>query len=403
MAETGRMISRRYLLQRLLKQGQVCAVYQGFDQVLQRTVTVKVAPAEHIAAYRAALRATSQFSHANIIGIYDLIVEPDGLYFVQEYVEGDDFGALLQAQLIPYEVVDIGIQTCQALLYAGSSSRKVCHGDLTPASVMRDRRKTVRINNFALPADLYYFTAWSTLGGDNIVVSDHELPWGQISAARHSDDTRAVGILLYQLLAGRPPTATFVDPPTDGRLRFLRNVPAELCEVVARSIVRQHPQYIATAEVLLTELRVLAEILEPPTVISVVGPTGNVYQPDSMIPPVQFSPSLSAPGTGNLVTALPARETGQAGLGFGSFRSDANAQSFPMGQQMAPSSSRIDPTIADIPANLAMSRQTDYPQSFNDSQPKRLNVPLMILLGLILFALFFAAGFYLAHMLLFHG
>ena len=402
MAETGRMISRRYLLQRLLKQGQACAVYQGFDQVLQRSVTVKVAPAEHMIVYRTALRATSQFSHQNIIGIYDLIVEPEYLYLVQEYVDGEDFAMLLQTQLTPYEVVDIGVQICQALLYASSSSRKVCHGDLTPASIMRDRRKTIRINNFALPSDLRYFTDWSVLGGDNIAVSDRNLPWGQISEARSSDDTRAVAILLYQLLAGHSPGVTAVEPPLDGRLRFSRNVPAELCEIVARSIVRQHPQYIGTAEALLAELKVLAEVLEPPAVISVVGPAANTYPVDNMIPPVQFSPSLSAPGTGNLVTALPVRETGQAGLS--SFRSDVNVQAFPR-EQMSPSiQSAVDPTIADMPAKLVSSRQTDYPQSLKESsQTQRMNVPLMILIGLILFALFFAAGFYLAHSVLFHG
>ncbi|MBV9616473.1 MAG: protein kinase [Ktedonobacteraceae bacterium] len=402
MAETGRIISRRYLLQRLLKQGQACAVYQGFDQVLQRTVAVKVAPAEHIATYRAALRATSQFSHPNIIGIYDLVVEPDNLYLVQEYVDGDDFAMLLQAQPTPYEVVDIGVHLCQALLYAGASSRKICHGDLTPASVMRDRRKIVRVNNFALPADLYYFTAWSTLGGDNIAVSDSELPWGQLSEARHSDDTRAVGILLYQLLAGRQPNATAVEPPTDGRLRFSRNVPAELCEVVARSIVRQHPQYIGSAESLLTELKVLAEILEPPAVISVVGAAGSAYQAENMPSPVQFSPSLPVPGTGNLVTALPVREAGQASLGLGSFRSDANVQPFPMEQQISPSASGADPTVADIPVKLITPRQGAYSQSLKENQPRRLNVPFMILLGLLLFALFFVAGFYLAHSFLLH-
>jgi serine/threonine protein kinase len=402
MAETGRMISRRYLLQRLLMQGQACAIYQGFDQVLQRTVAIKVTPAEYIAAYRAALRATSQFSHPNIIGIYDLIIEPDGLYLVQEYVDGDNFATLLQAQLIPYEVVDIGIQLCQALLYAGTSSRKVSHGDLTPASILRDRRKTVRINNFALPSDLHYFTAWSTLGSDNIAVSDRELPWGQISDARRSDDTRAIGILLYQLLAGRSPSATVVDPPADGRLRFSRNVPAELCEVVARSIIRQHPQYIGSAEALLTELKVLSEILEPPAVISVVGPAVSAYQTENMVPPTQFSPALPVPGTGNLVTALPMREVGQGGPGFGGFRSEAGAQPFSTEQQMSPSS-MVDPTAADMAANLALARQTDYPQSLGNSQSGRLNVPFMILLGLVLFALFFAAGFYLAHMFLFHG
>lgn len=402
MAETGRMISRRYLLQRLLKQGQACAVYQGFDQVLQRSVTVKVVPAEHMIVYRTALRATSQFSHQNIIGIYDLILESEYLYLVQEYVDGEDFAMLLQTQLTPYEVVDIGMQLCQALLYAGSSSRKVCHGDLTPASIMRDRRKTVRINNFALPSDMRYFADWSVLGGDNIAVSDRSLPWGQMSEARNSDDTRAVAILLYQLLSGHAQGVTTVEPPSDGRLRFSRNVPAELCEIVARSIVRQHPQYIGTAEALLGELKVLADVLEPPAVISVVGPAANAYPADSMIPPVQFSPALSAPGTGNLVTALPVRETGQVGLS--SFRSDVNVQAFPRDQMSSSMASAADPTIAEMPAKLVSSRQTDYPQLLNNSsQPQRMNVPLMILIGLILFALFFAAGFYLAHSLLFHG
>ena len=404
MAETGRMISRRYLLQRLLQQGQVCAVYQGFDQVLQRSVAVKVAPVEHITEYRAALRATSQFSHQNIIGIYDLVVESESLYLVQEYVDGDDFSLLLQAQLTPYEVVDIGVQVCQALLYAGSSSRKVCHGDLTPTSIMRDRRKTVRINNFALPGDLNYFASWSALGGDSVTVSDRDLPWGQISEARRSDDTRAAGILLYQLLSGHAPSATVVDPPLDGRLRFSRSVPAEVCEVVARSIVRQHPQYISTADVLLAELKVLAEVLEPPSVISVVGSAMNAYQTDNMISPMQFSPALSAPGTGNLVTALPVRETGQTGLGLSAFRSDVDVQALPVEQILPSMPSAADPTLAEMPVKLVSPRQTDYPQSLaHNNQSRRLNVPLMILFGLILFALFFAAGFYLAHSLLFHG
>src|SRR6266498_1575786 len=106
MAETGRLIYRRYLLQRLVKQGQVCAVYQGFDQVLQRAVAVKVASAEYVATYRAALRSTSQFAHPNIIGVYDLIIEPEMLCVVQEYVDGDDFSALLQTQLSPFQVAD---------------------------------------------------------------------------------------------------------------------------------------------------------------------------------------------------------------------------------------------------------------------------------------------------------
>src|SRR5579859_1145510 len=156
IVETGRVVNRRYLLQRLLRQGQFSAVYVGTDQVLQRPVAVKVVPAPYIQDYRAAIKLTAQFSHPNIIGLYDLVVETDVLYVVQEYVEGDDFATLLQKALSVFEVVDLGSQMCQALVYAGNSPHRVTHGDLTPGAVIRDRSGLVRVNNFALPSDQPY-------------------------------------------------------------------------------------------------------------------------------------------------------------------------------------------------------------------------------------------------------
>ncbi len=311
MAEIGQVIHRRYLLQRLIKQGQACAVYQGFDQVLQRAVTIKVASVEHVGEYRAAIRATAQFSHPNIIGIYDLIIETETLSIVQEYVDGDDFATLLQTQLSPYQVADLGVQICQSLIYAGSPTRKICHGDLTPSSIIRDRRGLIRINNFALPTDLYYFAGWSLVGGDGLAVSDRELPWGQLTEGRRTDDIRAIGLLLYQLLAGRSSGATVVDPPTDGRLRFQRNIPPELCEVVARTVVRQHPKHINTVETLITELKSLAENFEPPPLPIAVTASGS-QQTDDIASFRQFSPA----GTGRLVSARPTRDTGWDSLLF---------------------------------------------------------------------------------------
>src|SRR5690348_3972250 len=181
LVETGRVINRRYLLQRLTKQGRDCTVYQGVDQLLQRNVAVTVPLAEHIPAYRAAIRATAQFSHPHIVGIYDLIIEPKSIYIVQEYVDGDTFEALLNVQLTPYEVAEFGLHICRALLYAGTPARKVCHGDLTPDSVMRDRYGYARVNNFAVSSDMYYFSNWGQVGGDGVVTSDRELPAGQMT------------------------------------------------------------------------------------------------------------------------------------------------------------------------------------------------------------------------------
>ncbi len=235
--ETGLVIGGHYLLQHLIKQGQFSTVYHGVDQLFQRNVAVKSVPADQLPAYRAAVRMTSQFSYPNIIGLYDLVAKPDRLYLIQEYVEGDDFAALMQAPLLAHEVTDIGRQVCLALLYASSPTRRVCHGDLTPVAILRDHRGLIRVSNFGLPSDIAYFSAWNNLGGGGVVLADRDLPWGAVSEGRQADDVRATGLLLYQLLTSHAPASTTVEPPADGRLRFPRSVPPELCELIARTVI----------------------------------------------------------------------------------------------------------------------------------------------------------------------
>ena len=297
--ETGRVIHGRYLLQRLIKQTAFCTVYQGMDQRLQRAVAVKSVLAPQITAYRTAIKMTANFSHQHILGLYDLVIEPDSLYVVQEYVDGDSFAALAQNQLSPYEITEVGWQICLALMYAGSSSRRVCHGDLTPTAIIRDHQGIVRVNGFALPGDMTYFEKWSALGGEGVALLETELPWGQQSEKRKADDTRAVGLLLYQLLTGS------LEPPADGRLRFSRGIPPELCETVARAVVRQHPQNINTPEALYAQLKTLAEALEP----SLPAPV----QEEALAR--QFSPA----GAGKMGTPLPVRGSERGGRGLSSY------------------------------------------------------------------------------------
>lgn len=388
--ETGRVISRRYLLQRLIKQGQVCAVYQGVDQLLQRGVAVKAVPAAQMTAFKAAMRMTAQFSHPNIIGLYDLIVESENLYLVQEYVDGDNFTALLQLQLPPQEVADFGSQICQALLYAANTSRKVCHGDLTPTAIIRDRRGYVRVNNFALPSDLNYFAMWRMVGGEGNAVSDGELPWGLPSEGRYADDTRAVGLLLYQLLAGRPPGATMVEPPADGRLRFMRNVPAELCQVVARSVVRQHPEHINTTEELYIELKSLAETPEPsvPEVVS-----GAVYQQTEVVRPQ--AQQFSSVGSGN-VNAPLMRETQPSEQALASYGAERSTK------QAGVEAVAAVPTMADLPLELVAAQEVAYPDAEappSSAQRSALLVLLvLVLMGLLAFAIFFIVGYWAGHL-----
>ena len=395
--EIGQVINDRYRLERLIKQGRICVVYQGKDKVLQRTVAIKAVPAHHAPAYRAAIRMTCHFSHPNIIGLFDLVAESETLYIVQEYVEGVEFAALLQVSA--YEVANFGCQLCQALLYASSSPHPVCHGDLTPTAVLRDRQGMVRVNNFALPGDRDYFENWSVVGSEEMVVSDADLPCGQLSAGRHANDTRAVGLLLYQLLAGRPSDAMKVEPAADGQLHFPRSTPAELCETIARAVIRSHPHHINTIEALDSALRAVADALKPPMPARV----SSTPQPVEVHHSRQPSPIGQARqaevedlrGTGKLVTALPVRETGNTGLRIAAYRADGHGP-----ENSFAFASDAPTTVADVPFKLAAARQAAY-QGL-ETQTRRSPILLLLLLGLVMFVLFFVVGYFTGHLLFFH-
>jgi serine/threonine protein kinase len=388
--ETGQVIGGHYLLHHLIKQGQFATVYQGVDQLFQRNVAVKSVPAAQTAAYRAAVRLTSQFSHPNVIGLYDLVAKPDRLYLIQEYVEGEDFATLLQIPLQAHEVTDMGRQICLALLYAGSSARRVCHGDLTPGSILRDRRGLMRVGNFALPSDSAYFSAWSTLGGEGMPLSDRELPWGVISVGRQADDVRASGLLLYQLLTSRAPGTSVLEPPPDGRLRFPRSVPAELCELIARTLIRQHPQPITKLEVLYDELKTLTETLEASAPVLLNSPA--VPQRADIARTGQKPRTAAGILQGKNV--LPG---GQTGPGFAAYRSESSGKLASL-EVETPNSAM---TVGDA---SSIRRQAAFPDSeitpplpassIQTSARSRSPLLWLLILGLIVFATCFAIGFF---------
>ncbi|HLZ81055.1 MAG TPA: protein kinase [Ktedonobacteraceae bacterium] len=399
--ELGRVIGGHYLLQRLIKQGQYATVYMGIDQAFQRIVAVKAVAAAQVQVYRAAVRRTAQFTFPNMVGLYDLVVEQDRLYLIQEYIDGEDFAALLQSSPQPHEVADYGHQICLTLMYAASSSRRTCHGDLTPSAIMRDRRGLIRVNNFALPGDENYFSDWSVVGGGEDKgnpFSDSNLPLGVESQGRRADDTRAVGLLLYQLLAGRAQSSGTVEPPADGRLRFRSNIPPELCDVVARTVIRNHPQYIDSVEVLNDELKILREALEPADPV-VTSPEFQAAQPvqSAMVPPVaqpevskprQFAPTATGKYSNPISTSYPV-------LGHSAYQQAKSEKPVATVMETADSSA---PTIADPAIMSAIARPINpvkpYPHTEATPQMRRSSIILLLLLGLLIFVICFAIGVY---------
>jgi len=248
------------------------------------------------------------------------------------------------------------------------------------------------VKNFAQPTDCPHCQIWATVGSEGPSLSEPDLPRGQWSGGRQADDTRATALLLYQLLAGRPPGATTVEPPPDGVLRFQRNMPRELCETIARAIARQHPQHINTVEELYNELKNLTETLEPAFSVPVTTATAPrreevVHGRPSPVPIQQFSPSGTGRPEGRSQESplRPVRDTENPGLNLSAYGGEQKL--------VLPAPAIVPPGVADVSLPPAPVRQAVYPQPQVEER-RRTPFLLILLICLLVFALFFAIGYF---------
>lgn len=129
--------------------------------------------------------------------------------------------------------------------------------------------------------------------------------------------------------------------------------------------------------------------MEPPIVVA----SSNMPVAAEQMRSQPFSqPLMSGPLAGTAV-----RETGgHTGMGAPFTESNAPFTGMDAALPIAPAAA----TVADLPAKLATARQAAYSQVAPSSQQRRLNLPVLIGLGLVLFAIFFIIGFFLSRAVL---
>lgn len=194
--------------------GGMSEVYRARDARLGRTVAIKILHGEAgDAAAQARLvreaRHASTLSHPNVCTIHD-VHEADGVHFiVMEYVEGPTLGDLIPPDGLPItELLGYGLQVVQALEHA--HSRGIVHRDLKAANVVVGADGCAKLLDFGLARRLPGTLA--TASGSTI---DHGALAGTLShmapevlLGRDADaraDIWALGVLLYQMAAGRLP------------------------------------------------------------------------------------------------------------------------------------------------------------------------------------------------------
>jgi eukaryotic-like serine/threonine-protein kinase len=260
---TDQLFADRYRLERRLGVGGMATVQLAFDTRLERYVAVKLL-AEHLAEdasfvsrFRREALAAARLVHPNIVQVFDFGSDPlSGRNFiVMEYVDGQSCAEILRDRgpLPPRDAVDILAQACRGLDYAHRNG--VVHRDVKPGNLLRNTEAVVKLADFGIAkaAEQSDITKVGSVLGTAAYLSPEQT---RGEPAEPGSDLYALGVVAYQLLAGRLPfeAASLTDlarlqesgPPP--RLdEFSRDVPPALADAVARALARERADRYADA------------------------------------------------------------------------------------------------------------------------------------------------------------
>jgi len=205
------VLDDRYVLLDQLGTGGAGAVWRAHDQVLDRTVAVKLLHQdlarddETAARFRAEGAAAAKLTHPNAVIVYD-IGHVDGCDFlVMELVEGGTLGDVLdQGALPPGVVATVGTQIGRAL--GAAHGRGLVHRDVKPANVLVTRDGVAKVADFGIARALGEATTRLTMPG-HVVGTARYLAPEQLrdQPVDGRADVYALGLMLHQALTGALP------------------------------------------------------------------------------------------------------------------------------------------------------------------------------------------------------
>ena len=203
----------KYVVTGVLGEGAMGVVYKGFDPGIQRVVALKTVRrqlldssdygASMLARFRNEAQAAGRLAHPGIVAVYDFGDEPDLAFIAMEYVEGNTLERYVASQVrfTEEDVVSVVAQLLDALEHAHGHG--VWHRDIKPANLLMTRQGLLKVADFGIARieSAGLTQATSVIGTPSYMAPEQFLG---LTIDRRVD-IYGVGVLLYQLLVGRPP------------------------------------------------------------------------------------------------------------------------------------------------------------------------------------------------------
>jgi len=268
----GRVIGRYEIVQPIGR-GSIGWVYKAEQLSMNRLVALKVlrdelaASPEGVARFLRDIRTVGQFSHPNIIRIYDM-GQADGIHFISmEYAQGGNLGSLLERHgpLPIKQVIELASAACDALAYAHAAG--VVHGDLKPSNLLLTRDGILKVADLGVAR---------SLGAAGLAPLSHAAPGVALHMAPEQlegpgppdprSDIYSLGVVCYRLLAGRFPHQAATGPELARAIRsqkpaalraYREDCPLDLEVVLTRALAPDPDLRFQSADEFLNALRAI--------------------------------------------------------------------------------------------------------------------------------------------------
>jgi serine/threonine protein kinase len=282
-----RVIGGKYRLDRLLKQGGVSYVFAGTHISLDRPVAIKILKPDLISQqtelqrWKREARIMARLKHSNIALTYDYDLTANGeTYIVMELVEGQNLADYLKTNITPPVITTVKIMRQVADAISVAHRQGIVHRDLKPTNIMLTNDENgellAKLIDFGIAKIIKQviitearLTPPDSIIGTHYYVSPEEC---QGKALDERADIYSFGVVLYRMLAGRPPfVAEFpaiifahINQQPESLIKLRPDLPLSLAELVMQCLHKDpttRPQNIAEVARRLSEVE---RSIEPP-------------------------------------------------------------------------------------------------------------------------------------------